>query len=1219
MDTFNENVTSELTKLIEALPSFKELNINIPLYNFENDKSLHYQQAFINNLVNLFQDEKLKYSHLSNQVSENISNLEAISNNPYTNLLLNLRSKFSENLIRYLFGYIPKQLLPYGKYYNSGNIFPTSKKNNESDFLFIPVQNYNNFIIPSELISIKSANNSNTSLLLCLPILLKHFEHYRPYLTDVSSFKQVLLQELSALKCTQYYQLVNINIQEPIYEDIIENINSKNKQDYFYILLAYFIDTHMNIHPKTALSSNDIGFMIYELCKNHNLCQFGIDFGSIKEEVNFTLGQETPVTLKTITWRPAVPVKPLITDYPIKKVIINKNPMKNTTPVSNNAPLCLNNTYIDTIKNQLKKTGRYLWAGERHVSFETEFQTPKIINSQTSPVNSSEELSNFLFQKFTTEYRCFFCTPEYQQDIESLYQLLQENNHSYAEYLVKGNRYNGFIIDSDIADDQDQIIIAKIYDKYFNILRNLANFLNINNQKIPDVENNFILLANMLISQIDNFGHHTLQNLSGIRQEIDGFYKLLSKIQNSDICIKNIHRYIIIVLDSFKQNYIQPFLGGTGAVKMYDGERFNSFFFFNYVYLVEIFAHNQYDSVAKSEYYEMETCNANLETKAVNYFWDGVPYETFITYDFHQKMRILALCYHCLFIQNSTYSQVYLTKNPEIKPERVCLLAKNLGKYSSYDIMKKISLQVESDNINEIDLQKFLMGMDENLDHVNIGDFALQFKNIDSVKKALGLLEYHKNTDNVTENNSFYVLYIFLFQLFSALGFDTQQILATSNLSIKIKPAFNRENIMKNIKKKYTGSEKDLSILEGLIQSNEKILKYIEDHVRVTVDYIGDEDPKAGQKSLTDDTESTLLFNITDDNVLANIIKTDKLYPNQQQSLKDISQTIYDLNEWKSAQDFQQRIQMLVNNDDVTATYLYRLVPGYIKDQMKLLNHINISDFFINTSSEKAGSDKVLKSILTNIDKYNTDNLSNLNDVSKQNNVSDATINRQVNMIMNEKYLPTLSRLIPYYDTKIAQLGTVDKNFTLLKNTINTIDFLRNNYKMDMQTSIKEGIIQLYKQKENIDLYIYRLFLVVRFIKSICEDIYRNINITPKDVTLSFTEFEKFNQLIEKNMLQRTKQLSQLSKDRGIETYIRNKLNLKQISNLDEYNFFSFSDFFNPATQTIDLTNTNNPQNSDRPTPDIDSNSNSDSPQDQDSNSTPSYTQTNLDDFANRL
>lgn len=1138
--------------------------------------TINEKQCIVNSLVSQF-DHTLPYNYLTNETE--LRSLIPYTFNADNNLVLNIRSTYGENVSRYIFGYKPESAVP-NTFYMFSNLLPTNKFQDRSDYIYVDQSCYEKWLIPYEICEIAKSKNE---ALLTLPILLKHWEHFLDYMTSGEELKRKIINDLKKLNCTEYCKKVE-ELQPSFYSQPLIDIESLGQKESYGVLYIHFLEEYYDL-PRARLSNDEIGVLLYKTVGETDLSSLntklpplqsiqlkdsdnkGFKHVTFKDYTrpsnpppappmpNFGVSNLVPMNFKKPeqNWPngsypskitrpkdppPSVPEKIL---YLQKNGDINNN-LNNITskPKQDEGKRSLIEELTKFLKSKFSGGESYTYKeGKDDITKidcgnfpdpELDFiksTLPRLDKQSNSRLGSVDELKYRLFSN--AKVGNFLNTPMFMKNARILHAILARNKHYFLEYKFKGYDIECFIVLDDVGIDS-----VRAYRTYFEMMRGLIFYMNENSSgsiaSIP--RENLMYIGLSVLTALSNFGYYVFGDLIAFRNYIDGFYTLTKRLNSDNTPVVSLYSSIHSVIHDFLDK-TRVFVGGSEETKAYDyNPHFN---FFCHAYLFDIIRSHKKGQPRNAGYLS-ETMN----NSAIKIFWDGISFDRLYNSFSLEKKYLYTIMYQTFFVDNKYEGSILKTRySSDLKDPRVVFLANAVTEnLSVQQLLENLSNKVIKDMNQEIDsdwlaseLEK-IFGNDviRNIDklkivkdpsHVPVFIKAIQDKNL--------------NLEPATVLEAI----LFFFVILEKLGFDVVKTFGKTNMKVVVKPALLRDNIARELKKYPDQAEMNKDFLDKYGVMLEKLFE------RSSVEEKGGSGIDQSEIVISLPLQQTL---INDKDINSNNVE--KIFSSKEGILS------------KEIEDFNKGITLMINSDNISEDVIYRLVPYYIKEQIRLTSDLNESNDNSGGAVNTTDGD-VISIFLKRIEE--------LSDRAPLTNMlSEEDLTKEVDKFLQEKYIYSMDRLIPFYDNKISVGNGKDRTFLLLRHTLDTINYMRTNMKIDMSDNIKRGLVNIVKLKQNSDEYCYKVFIIIQYIRHMIEELYNRLKIQPENRTINFMEFSEFFKVINKKLKERDEKYKNLVSEKTLE-YINKKLGTSYtslpINSIDK----TFLEIFDPDIKIVQL------------------------------------------------
>lgn len=608
----------------------------------------------------------------------------------------------------------------------------------------------------------------------------------------------------------------------------------------------------------------------------------------------------------------------------------------------------------------------------------------------------------------------------------------------------------------------------KFYEDIFIILKNLI-LVSYNKNSIFDIKLIIQHISCIIVVLIQNYQTETLNN-----KNIPEYNKLINYI-NDDVIFEG-KRDKFVTLYAATLNCINAFLtilNYSGGVKkpyqIFDPIQMNSFDFLSFVYILDVTREFKEGNEIEKHFCDYERSNA------FNKFWDGIAYHSYNSLNDNDKYILITLA-DTIFLENAPYhgTKASLQKSSQ-NIIRVCFYLKMINNQTHIkDIYTALKQKLRNDFEHSQDPYTFSDKVARDLKNINYPSFMNQLNKYNDPADALGLLNYFKyhlkkgNNEDVL--NSFYQILLFMIAFLSKIGFDVQTKSTPNHVYLSIRPLLTEENIKKFIQK--NSQKVDNEQLDTLIDRSKNILDIMY---------------KAG--SPKDEEETIIQFNNLNIDPLGNI--NEKIF-NEDLNLYNILNEKFNI--FEEDKYFNEKLNRLLLNENVTTDDIYDIIPNYIKNQVNYndkggaMHPVDILLAKLNSSEQSKPdiTDKIegiIKDYLTNQNTYGN-YISNLNSGSFKYDLNRSL--KQNSILENKDYLNLL-----------IEMG------------INNLTILKDN-KIIFDDKIKEDFLTCIKSKYILEEQIYRYLIVFQNIKNIIMTLYKRLKIQPEEYHLSETQFHEF-------------------------------------------------------------------------------------------------------------
>lgn len=1217
MDASNNKTIFEL---INSLPYYVKNKPDLDkIIKPVNVLEANLNQSMVNALVSQY-DQTLPYDVIRNKTS--LTTIKPLVPHAGNNLVLNVRENYGENASRYVFGYKPDIDNTSHKYYLFSDVVPTIRDPKMSDYVYVDSSCYENYLILNEL---QQMSKNNNDFLLSLPLVLKHWKHISNFASDCEMLKKNLLEDLQKNNCLLYYNKLQ-NLKTTHYSMPTVDIEELSQDECFYVLLTYFLEEYYGI-DHNLLRKEEIGRLMYKIVANSDLSNLNVKFPPL---LNVELGLTSSSRPKEASFiripRPSIP-PPL----PPKNILpYNKKPPPPPPPTTNsivckanvnvdqkqifddvnkiyierhlspssdevynklkNALMAddMNNqktpkeqekrgqTFIEELKQKIKEKFKDKYLGGfsydknkeniKDVDVggfpdpELEFQksiVPRLTGPSVAKLGSIEDLKYRLFSN--ARVGSFVNTSMFLKKLKELYEILSQNSHYFLEYSFKGYDIETFVL----ADNTDTDSIRS-YRLYFEILRGIV--FSMADKSMMSVANipreNLMYIGLSAIAMLNNFGYYIFGDLIAFRNYIDGMYTLIKRLNTPETPIVSLYSSIHACIDDFLEK-TKMFVGGSIGGPAFDYQ--HHFNFFQHVYLLDVLRSHKL-GVSVQPKFRSSTMNDD----PLSLFWDGISLLRLYNKFSLEKKYLYSLMYRTYFVSSCPMGSKLSTSYREIMSSpaknengRAVFLAVQLTDKCTYqEMLEKISQRVEKDISKEIDMETLTAELEKifGADVIRTMD---KLKIVDQPSKVPIFMEVVNKKKLNLDSPTVFESIVFLFVILEKLGFVVTKNIGKTNMTVNIKPALIRENIEKHIGKSTEQCELNNKFVEKYGKELEDLL-----NKSVTLTKL-----RGGVKDCTnvDETEVVISLPRTDDLKTNKNITTENLESVFLGKETPISNEISDL---------EKGIEIMLNTNMTSEDVMYRIVPYYVKEQIKLISDLpevvevggaNDDDDVEPIGLVRDDRDLPLPSLFDNSNGNNNNgngnasngnnnngNASNSNDadiitqflsrverISEQTNLgsplSPDEVSKTIDRYLKENYIQSVNRLLPFYDNKISVGNGRDRSYVLLKHTLDTINYLRHNMKVDFDLGIKTGIVSIIQLRKRSDEYCYKIFIIIQYIRHMIEELYHRLRVQPATRVISFNEFSTFFKVITKKLNERDTRLKELS-DKKLTDYINQKL-----------------------------------------------------------------------------
>lgn len=1087
METFQKK---ELSKSIRALPMFvkEKLNLGREILPM-NFYKLNEKQAIINCLVSQY-DYVLPYNYITNEYKK--INISPIVLEPDNNLVMNVRNTYGENVAKYIFGYKNEnKSISKDKHYFFSKISNSMKNKNMADNIFLDESNYSDeIIILEELKRIAKKNN----FLLILPLVIKYWSRICDCTNVSMEIKNAILNDLEAiLDIPKYKKLIQDLPVSEYY--VVPNWTTTDKKESLACLLTHFLTNNYLINSDFLMDDSQIGKMLTTILGNENMESLNISLppsriSCVNNNPFKNNSKIAPsIQLPTQNVEKFLFIQELGNKTKVIPDIFKNNisqEMGNKTKAIPQEPENINklekgfSTLLKGIIGKLKGGGcennednTYQYCDKTDVattdtsSFRDEeikyrgIILPSLIKNNTSTLSNITSLKYKLFSY--CKINSLTDNKEITNRLERLLEIFKNNpNHYFLEY-----NYKDYISETFVICGENDSEILEAYRLYFEINSIIMNKLSKDYKTIFEVPREFLELTacNVLVA-LNNFGFYNFKNLIVFREYMEEFYNLASRLNNETTPILSLHNSIQEIIEIFFRNTDILIGGATDNVYEFD----NKFDFWKHAYLLDALSYPQENQMCVTKTNELFNTMSDYEL-----FWSGITKERYEEFSTTQKFILQRYCLTFFVNNDKEDGSKIIFENTCNQDDRVCFLAKMTGdNISTLDFLKKMSEKIEKENDSEIDLIDFSDKV-ENTFGSNVIITQDKLKYIDDPKKISPYISHQ--TQETEKINTILESTLFFFNLLEKLGYTITKDVSKTNIVAQISPALTISKIKELISK--NGSEKEGLFLEKMESLLNQIL----------------ENDNNSAKGGSINRLSLLLPNNHDINFEEGKLENDLI-----------------LHEMEELED---GLEKLTRTNSLTIDNVYRLIPYFIKDQIKISNSL---DFDVLQSNQRGGA-------LPNEEPENVFEifLKKAKEVSDKikNNKPIATkeeLEKSVDKFVQEKYINSLDYIVPYLDNKI-RIGTQkDKEYYLLKQTLNSIEYLRKNYNTDFDQNVKNRIYELYLLKESFSIFVYNLYIITQYIKHVTEELYNSTKIMPEKKVIDLSTLNGMRSLIKEKM-----------------------------------------------------------------------------------------------------
>lgn len=1111
-----ENFIKTISEYFEIIPYLGnnkiDDKINNKYYDFKESKS--YKQAFYNNLINLY-NKKYYYSIINDII--NTTTLKAYSEDEDQNLLLNVRKNNYESTFKYIFGYKPLNAKTQ-RYYYYRKISPNNVNENEEEYIYADVDNYNDYIIPCELKTIGKSKSMYKNILLNSPLILKYYKQILSYSINYKNIINIIKKELKTLNCEQYLTFF----------DTIKNVDQKkilkeNNEDYFYMLTAMFLDKEFN---NLELDTKTIGYMLYYILKNKPLCSLKLNLPPVVNVDNLNFLKET------------------ITDNIPKRVITGKKKPSSIQEFFGNNYIAVTDFEKSQYNESLKQGFENLFNGGYSNNSEENkkivmrirdienTKDDKIILTQTilpvlkdikrHMIDSSEHLKHILFNHVVIDEE-FYQSLEFKRDLNKIYELINKSLY-IVTYDLNDFDFNVFSL-SNIPDEKKFI---QVYMYYFNIIKNMCYYLVNNKTSTEKQDLDFLIyeLGLMVLKTLDIIGKLSINDVLAFRYYTEYYYNLLNLI-NKKMPFIAIIPYLNSIIENYNENVVRKFVGGDpSSFKIINFTNLYSFDFFSYSYLFDILTNLQEENNYQEEFYKPMNRPDNL-------FWDGMCFEEYNSLSNNEKLIHSIVSYTMFINETANGDKMSFKIDTNNKIKRVCFLSKLINdKTTVAKLLNNLVNQLDQDTNYEKNIETFLTNINVILKNTDVAGLIKKLHKLDTPEATLAFTSYIKNntkdkTQTTASNNTFIELLVFVCVFLKKLGFKLNKNYSKTNLKLEIEPKLTKDNILKYLNE--TGKKEFSEQYNKFLEDNNELIDFlIINSVDNNVYNMGGNEKE--------DNKSVILLCLQDSSILENSI-SDKVLDAYENNtiINSFENNIVNVEDVfvKEKELLYEDIRYLLNLDELTDKNLYRIIPNYIKTQYNAFKSYNFLDQVFSPSNTKGGGHPI-DELLTKLSDFKPSTCSN-------NIINETDLKEKINLILNERFLKNLNNnTLLYYDNI---LFNNDRNVykTALYSTIKNFEYLKNVYKINMTTELKETLFNLYTDYSFTEQCIYQIFIVSEYIKKFINFMYQKLGIQHDSYDFNYEKFLKFYSILECKFKEKTQAKNKLYE-------FMNKHNLQKLS-----------------------------------------------------------------------
>lgn len=1157
-------------QLINTLPYYAKNQNNLDkILQPINALTANLNQSVVNALVSQY-DQTLPYCILKNKTS--MPSLRPMIPHSGNNLVLNIRAEFGENAARYCFGYKPEisndnSTTHKNKYFIFSDIVPTTRNPNLSDYIYVDSSCYDTYIHTEEL---QKLVKNNIEPLLTLPLVLKYWDHLSNFFSDGEALKENILSDLKKNDCMKYYNHLS-NFKTTFYSMPSIDIEDLDKDESFYMLLAYFLEEHYNI-DHNQLKNEEIGRLMFKVVGDSDFNGLNSKFPPI---LNTDLSFKPNYLPKEAQFKNVLrpknppPPPPINKNQKTDNIILSEQKIYLDKPELKN-PNIIYDSLKDVIKeangkfnsvdiNGIKKQGMSLFEElkekikDRFIGGhsykedgtdmteidvgafpDTELEylkaiVPRLSGPKPAKLNSIEELKYRLFSKACVGN--FVNTPMFMKRLKELYDILSQNNHYFLEYNFKEYDIETFVL----KDNNNNDNAIKAYVLYFEILKGIVLGMREKTSVANIPKENLVFIGLSIVVMLNNFGYYVFGDLIALRHYIDGFYTLVKRLNMKEVPVVSLYTSINTTIGDFLEK-INVFFGGSNNNYAFDYKQ--SFNFFQHSYLMDIMRSHKLGVVSQPKY-----LSSSMNDDPLALFWDGVSltkvYNTFSL----EKKYLYSVMYKTYFISTcqqgtklkSSYKEVTSTHSKS-ENARAIFVAEQLSNTCSHqEMLAKLTERVMKDITSEINIETLANEL-EKIFGADVIRSMDKLKIVDEPSKVPIFVKIVENKKLNNESPTILESLMFLFVMLEKLGFSVKKSFAKTNMVLQIQPELIKENIREHLGDSLEQRELNEYFIEKYGSLLENLLN------KSLVSSGGSAENKTTvivSLPITSDLKSDI--DITKENV-------EKVFLGNNNPIS------------KEVSDLQQGVTLMLNSNTMTEDVLYRLVPYYVKEQLKLV----IDTPEIN---EIGGVNDTIENDIITLFLEKVDSISN---IKTSEPMTPEELSRSVDKFLKESYIKSVDHLIPFYDNKISVGNGKDRSYTLIKYTLDTINYLRNNMKIDFDDGFKRGIVSIIKIKQQSDEYCYKIFIIVQYIRHMIEELYNRLRIQPNTRTITFNEFNKFFKIVVKKINEKDEKLKKLF-DQKTKNYINQKLNaefkLEEDNKIFEQRFLDLFDKNKPTAK----------------------------------------------------
>lgn len=793
--------------------------------------------------------------------------------------------------------------------------------------------------------------------------------------------------------------------------------------------------------------------------------------------------------------------KALLDEIRQKRKTLKENQLNNnqTTNMSNNTTQ-KENICIPTNRSLFEEMGKNsIFLRNSRGGYNIDKLPFALLETNLKTDKSFEDLYKIIFEQLDNNYS-LKSDKKFNELLKRFYDNLSKYDYYFEKYVFYNSEFenDNLQFNQIILEETSNTETKEILYLYFSILKYIENYFYVNSHKIKTPTFYSNILGAMFLTIIYNFditesGEYYYDNIISVYGNL--VYHVGKKLNNDNILYYINKLYKIIKKGIFNK------LGGSSSIQtynIYEPSLLKYHDLFSYIYILYAFSELKYEEYNNEKFMDVDIYKSDL-INAFGLFWDGIEYQKFISLPLNVKYLLKNTCNLLYLSQTEEGTVANLNKKEAMQSIlRIGFLPKTINeKNILYDTLKTISYKVKTDTINEKDLIKFLGELNIILGNINMADFIVKLKNFKKPHEALSFFQFSKLNNSNKESNTFIELIVFLYIFLPKIGFSIKQEFTKTNLRIKIEPKLTIENITKFITNDKSLDNDYKQALLTMISDNKKFFDFLIKstmHLKVKTGGALQEDIDTSIDT------STLLFVLPNNNSVIDNFQNDKI-----ESFKN------ELNEIRS------KLPLVINNE-FNENYIYGLVPFFVKEQIKMVEENKLFEKFDNIDNIKGGTIEIVDEIIKNI-KVKGDRSPEI--VAKD----EEAIKRNINTILTEFKSNTLNHIVSFYDNKIQANNTTEH---LLKAIINNVDYIRRNYKFDLNEEDKERSFKILKKKEAIDKIIYETFITINYFKNILDIVHNRLGLSKEEATLTSEQIRDIYDSIYPEFVKRRKIIKEL-------------------------------------------------------------------------------------------